>query len=358
MVKTCLMVGCTARGGGEQRSFFRLPAVIANQCEKTKQLSEQRRRLWLTRISRADLDGVKLEYARVCGAHFVTGKPAALFDCDNPDWAPSLLLGHSKVKPASDLTASRKERVQQRAHKRKLYDAAESLISLSKSFKPNKDLEISGVEPLPDTDETLTAEPNSVACQTDISMSLIDDMQSELNRLTQENMELRIKVEESTVCQRTFENDDGKVKFYTGLPSFTLLMLLFNYISDELICGPSSCLNKFQQMVLTLMRLRLNLSVQDIAYHFNVSCPTVSRTFSHVINVMYHNIGFLVKWPSREALFESTPMEFRKQYGVRVSAIIDCFEVFTDRPTGLMAQAQTWSNYSQFYFGSMGWAYQ
>ncbi|KAH7967516.1 hypothetical protein HPB49_025347 [Dermacentor silvarum] len=34
---------------------------------------------------------------RVCGAHFIAGKPAKLFDETDPDWAPSLLLVYSAI---------------------------------------------------------------------------------------------------------------------------------------------------------------------------------------------------------------------------------------------------------------------
>ncbi|XP_033758154.1 uncharacterized protein LOC117340503 [Pecten maximus] len=39
------------------------------------------------------------------------------------------------------------------------------------------------------------------------------------------------------------------------------------------------------------------------------------------------------------------PMEFRKYFGVKVSIIIDCFEVFIERPSDLLARSETWSNY-------------
>ena len=38
------------------------------------------------------------------------------------------------------------------------------------------------------------------------------------------------------------------------------------------------------------------------------------------------------------------PVVFRKQFS-RCVAIIDCFEVFCERPKSLKAGAQTWSNY-------------
>ena len=35
---------------------------------------------------------------RVCSRHFISGNPAALYDVTNPDWLPTLHVGHSKVK--------------------------------------------------------------------------------------------------------------------------------------------------------------------------------------------------------------------------------------------------------------------
>ena len=39
------------------------------------------------------------------------------------------------------------------------------------------------------------------------------------------------------------------------------------------------------------------------------------------------------------------PMEFRKSFGTKVVVIIDCFELFIERPSNLLAKAQTWSQY-------------
>ncbi|XP_077865527.1 uncharacterized protein LOC144352336, partial [Saccoglossus kowalevskii] len=36
---------------------------------------------------------------------------------------------------------------------------------------------------------------------------------------------------------------------------------------------------------------------------------------------------------------------FKKSFGNKVAVIIDCFEVFIDRPSNLKARAETWSNY-------------
>ena len=59
-------------------TFCRVPKIIKNQGEETEILSAERRRRWLTAISRDDLTDKILEYDRVCGEHFHSGKAAPL----------------------------------------------------------------------------------------------------------------------------------------------------------------------------------------------------------------------------------------------------------------------------------------
>ena len=53
----------------------------------------------------------------------------------------------------------------------------------------------------------------------------------------------------------------------------------------------------------------------------------------------------LVFWPEREHLRESMPLTFRTYFGKKVTVIIDCFEIFLERPSNLSARASTWSSY-------------
>lgn len=53
----------------------------------------------------------KLENDHVCGIHFHSGNAASLWDKFNPDWLPSLHLGHSKLKH-SDQQKNQQERAQ------------------------------------------------------------------------------------------------------------------------------------------------------------------------------------------------------------------------------------------------------
>ncbi len=52
----------------------------------------------------------------------------------------------------------------------------------------------------------------------------------------------------------------------------------------------------------------------------------------------------LIKWPESETLRLTMPMSFRKFFK-RCAIIIDCSEIFMERPSDLLARAQVWSNY-------------
>ena len=95
----CLVFNCpNKKSKRKDLTFCRVPKIIKNQGEETEILSAERWRRWLTAISRADLTDKILEYDRVCGEHFYSGKAAPLWDKWNVDWVPSLKLGHEKLK--------------------------------------------------------------------------------------------------------------------------------------------------------------------------------------------------------------------------------------------------------------------
>ena len=130
--------------------------------------------------------------------------------------------------------------------------------------------------------------------------------------------------------------------YYTGLSTWELLQKLFIYVKPYL--KQHSSLSPFQQLLITLMRLRLNLCGQDLGYRFKVHASTICRTFEFVIDLLYAKLKPLIIWPTTDALHKTMPMVFRKHYP-RCVVIIDCFEIFVDRPTDLLARAQTYSQY-------------
>lgn len=70
----------------------------------------------------------------------------------------------------------------------------------------------------------------------------------------------------------------------------------------------------------------------------------MSRNFHRVLDIMAIKTAHLVKWPERDTLQLSMPMSFRRFFK-KCCVIIDCSEVFMERPSDLLARAQVWSNY-------------
>ncbi len=52
-----------------------------------------------------------------------------------------------------------------------------------------------------------------------------------------------------------------------------------------------------------------------------------------------------VIWLSRENLHKAMPKCFLDAFGMKATVIIDCYEIFIDRPTNLLARAPTFSSY-------------
>jgi DNA-binding transcriptional regulator YiaG len=269
----------------------------------------------------------------------------------HPDWAPTVAmeLGHSSTTHSTnDGCLERYNRSKERTKKRRLDNTTSvdniiqqsndgnSVITPREQSENNEpDIDFANNS---DEDQKLKKSipvTNLVASEIQTDMTMVDiDLLTyrSTKNLSQDNF----------ASEAFFQGDNEKVKFYTGLPGLAVVMVLFELIKPGLVVRNS--LTKFQQFSLTLMRLRLNLSVQDLAYRFGVHASTVSRVFHNCINVMYSSMNFLIYWPTRQELNLTRPMCFRGKFS-SCSVILDCFEVFIDRPSDLLARAQTWSSY-------------
>lgn len=103
-------------------------------------------------------------------------------------------------------------------------------------------------------------------------------------------------------------------------------------------------LPKMSAFLMFFLKLWLGLFDEDIGFRFGVHPSTVSRNFHRILDVMFIKTTPLIKWPDRDVLRETMPMSFRKFFK-KCCVIIDCTEVFVERPTDLLARAQVWSNY-------------
>lgn len=348
----CLMINCHNRTGRDKDiKFYVVPSIIKNQGEKAEELSIERRTRWLSAISRDKLSESVLRHDRVCSRHFVSGKPAASWDKYNVDWVPTLNLGHSKKQRDDERQLRDTERAERgklrrkRQHEETLQASAAKILKLDEPGEQVKDIFANSslnenVEDVASHFETL-----SVA---DVEANKNETVKCDQAESSTQTDEFEYLFSSKCSCKAPFDaddmTDDEKVRFYTGLTEAKTLQLVFEHVSP-FVTRKSKSLSKFQEMVMSLMKNRINVPYQDLSYRFGVSVSTVYRIYTTWMEVMDARLSPLIYWPERHELWHTMPKCFQSAFGNRTTVIIDCFEIFIERPTNLLARAQTFSSY-------------
>lgn len=204
----------------------------------------------------------------------------------------------------------------------------------------------------------------------------LEEKDSQLNKLKWENGQMKTRLEKLALSIDAIKDKDENVQFYTGLKNYKTFMALFKYLNPgengenvELHYGnktnqsrPSSSgfgrprkLKAVDQLFMVLMRFRLGLFCKDLANRFDIAPSTVSRITITWTCYIYLQLGQLRIWPSREAVNDTMPEDFKLHYpSTRV--IIDATEIQCETPKSLVLQSGTFSNYKSrtTYKGLLG----
>lgn len=159
------------------------------------------------------------------------------------------------------------------------------------------------------------------------------------------NNSLQFQLQRVTFGAALIQNDDQKTCFYTGLATYQLFKSLFAQL-EPLLKQPISKLSLIDEFFVTLVKLRLGVPHSDLAYRMGTNEKTIGCVFRHWIDVMSVELRCLISWPDKETLMHNLPISFKSHFS-NVRCIIDCFEVFIQRPTSFVARAQTYSNYKK-----------
>ncbi|KAK6182408.1 hypothetical protein SNE40_010108 [Patella caerulea] len=92
------------------------------------------------------------------------------------------------------------------------------------------------------------------------------------------------------------------------------------------------------------MKLKLGLMNRDLAYRFDVPECTISKIYRLWLTVLAGYMKHLIVWPDRVTIRQNLPECFARKFRDCV-CIIDCSEIFIERPSCLTPPAQSWSNY-------------
>ena len=98
------------------------------------------------------------------------------------------------------------------------------------------------------------------------------------------------------------------------------------------------------EYLLVLMKLRMGLSVIDLAEMFSVSESTVNNIFLTWINYLYVTLESLKIWPHRDIILQNSPGEFLEKYPDNI-IIIDATELKIQVPSALQKHSDSYSTY-------------
>lgn len=104
-------------------------------------------------------------------------------------------------------------------------------------------------------------------------------------------------------------------------------------------------ISKKDQLLMTLMKLKLNLYQEDIGVRFNVSHTTVSNITLAWLHLLHKTIfqELITEIPSRKKNKCCLPSSFSSFTNCRI--IIDCTEIYTVMPKKMESQKATYSSY-------------
>ncbi|XP_020487666.2 uncharacterized protein [Labrus bergylta] len=339
MVHTCVVAGCrNRRTPGTTLSFYRFPR------------DPERKQRWIAAVNREGW--VPNDGSRLCSTHFISGKQVK--NPRSPDYVPSVFtsvpLSPEMKEPGALEVLDKQEARVEAANALLFLQGQGSSVSgeqgqdkhpeereQQRHVEESASSSISTDEDDEDYDESMSDSKKGKFAQTSDAQGNFDDL---LKALKKENQALRESVERMSLSESSLRNDAEKVKFYTGLPNFFVLETVMWLLAPHMDGMKNMKLSKFQQLLLTLMRLRLDLRNQDLAYRFGIKVSMVTRTVHQMVNIMSSTlVPTAVFWPSRAELRKNLPAALCASHP-DCAVIIDCFTVPFEEPVSRGNQQQ------------------
>ena len=146
--------------------------------------------------------------------------------------------------------------------------------------------------------------------------------------------------------------DCTNIKFYDT--SKRLLEERFTQ-SEDAKSGPKPKLPPREQFFMYMSWLKNGFTLSHLSFLFNLSKATLSRYIITWTNFLYFSLGSIPIWPTREQIDAEMPDIFKRTYST-TRCIIDCTELYCQRPSSLSTQSAMYSHYKSHvtYKGLIG----
>ena len=108
--------------------------------------------------------------------------------------------------------------------------------------------------------------------------------------------------------------------------------------------GPKRQLKLENEILMTLMRIRLDLKIDDLAFRFCISSAHASNIVTTMISFLSRELEPFIYWPTPEQTVAYNSKRFTGNLA-KVEGIIDCTEPKISKPSLSKVQYQTYSTY-------------
>ncbi|XP_060789802.1 uncharacterized protein LOC132894244 isoform X2 [Neoarius graeffei] len=267
----------------------------------------------------------------------------------SPDYGPSIFTHKKSSAKQKNTKALQKSEKRQNLKKRKR--GSRKQVTAECAVLGLRDTDVT--TPSECSTDSTESSPEVADLKDEGSAETLDENEAlpfelECRILRKENRTLKEQLKKYSLCPESFSEDNGKVEQFTGLPTYGIMIVTFQFIRPYLNLNRK--FSPFRQFLLTCMHLRLNLNLQFLAFLFSVSLETASRVFSNTCDVMFCRlVPALVIWPDREHLRQSLPVSFQQNFE-KCCCIIDCFEIFQETPRETCSQNKS-HNSSKYLIG-------
>ena len=204
-----------------------------------------------------------------------------------------------------------------------------------------------------------------------------EDGAGEAPNIENENIQLkqRISALELETCSLKFEakfrlqklkSSDCDIEYYTGLNNYEQFKALSDFLDGGVFAcsrlnywgsnnssiqtesfekkGKKRTLFATDELFMTLARLRVNIPEKVLSDWYKISVSEVSRIFVTWVNFMFTRLTQLPIWASKETVNKTMPDCFKCDYPF-TRVILDCTEIFIERPSCFRAQSASYSSY-------------
>ncbi|KAM4585674.1 uncharacterized protein V3H82_004649 [Fundulus diaphanus] len=332
MPTTCCAPGCTQRHSKTSNvRFFRIPK------------DGERRKKWIIAMKRMQADNPSRlrepsSHDRICSLHFISGEPST--DVNHPDFLPTI-FNFTSLSKSTSTSLKRFKRVAKRRRRLALtpYQMKENVPDSHHEQTAAQD-SLDLAHHTPSHQESGT-DPDPLQQQYDQLQRDYAGLQLKYQRVLDENQHLKAQREASRFTYTNLNN--SVIKTLTGLPTMDLFQWLMSLVC--LYLKPVGKLCSGDILLLVLMKLKLGCANKDLALRFKVAPIQVSAILNSAIPIIAKKLEFLIRWPTKDEVLKNMPNVFRRRYR-RARVIIDCCEIFIQRPAYLSAHGKTWSNYN------------